>query len=646
MKETTLSMALVVRVASVVAAISGLVACTDDPSPSLNPVGDGVLFLEPGGGEGRIRYELLDATDAVKVTASSDADWIAQFDCDTPGTVAFSYGENTDGSNRTATITVSCATASFTVLAMQDPTIFYVDNFEAAMLTGFYYGERYSPGMGEYWFFFTDKGFDEEMRARPDGTFYRVDLYAPLTDATADIPIPEGTYRLDNSEEPSCEAFTFSKAMSLYYTTASTGEMADMQPFESGTLTVAATTDGYRLELIVTTPEGVRRAVYEGRVALKNESSSGGGGGGGSAGEFPALEADVQASFDRIYPSFLGSYNGISEVNVQFSNLERDADGNNIPPGEMLDVHFFTVLNEENELAEGTYRLGRGEAGLFRKGDALDIGVWAIFGTYFTVYDEEGNKTYGLISDGTIDIVRNADAFDVTFDLQIKGGYKFTGSYSGTLDIGAVASSAITTLTDDYELDFTQGEIVTTANYWGDFYETGTGNWTIDISRAPGSRQDDTFITDICCPATGFTDDFSGVYTASHNNEASTFIPGYVSGVNIMGTMYLGGFDQNGYVTKLAPAMKGRVEITANEDGTHTIAFDCYDDAETPHNFRGSWTGPIRKVDQTVKGQSFPSARSAGSRPLRIAQDAQPRPEPLYIHAVPSVRHTCERRHQ
>lgn len=131
----------------------------------------------------------------------------------------------------------------------------------------------------------------------------------------------------------------------------------------------------------------------------------------------------------------------------------------------------------------------------------------------------------------------------------------------------------------------------------GDFYETGTGNWTIDISPAPGSSQDDTFITDISCTGTRFGDDISGTYTASTNNEANTFMPGYISGPNIMGTMYLGGFDDNGYVTKLAPAMSGEVVIVKNTDGTHTISFDCFDDAINPHKFSGSWTGHLNMVD-------------------------------------------------
>ena len=650
MKKMTLSIRNCLRIATIVGAFSGLVACNDDPSPSISLLVKDGIKIDPAGGVGEIRYEIVTPEAGRTVTAGSDADWITGFDCNTEGTILFSYTANSSTTRRTARIDVSYASASYSVWVTQFPYESpYDEDFSATMLTGFYYGDRYSPGMGDYWFFFTDKGFDEDSKALPDGTFYRMDLYAPLSDKTDEITIPEGTYELDPSAEPSCEAFTFSRAMSCYYATDSEGGMADMQLFESGTLTVEATPGGYRLELVVTTAAGMRRAVYEGKVALKNESGSGGGGsGGGSAGEFPALERDVQTDFDRYQAVFLGSYSGISEVNVQFSNMEVDANGNKIPPGEVLDVHFCTVLDEQDQIAEGTYLVGRGEAGRFRPGNALDVGIWAISGTYATVYDEAGHKTVGLVSDGTIDVVRNGDVFDVTLDLEMKGGFRLTGQYSGPLQVGGVSSNSITTLTDDYELDFTQGEIVTTANYWGDFYNTGTGNWTIDISPAEGSRQDDTFITDICCRATGFSDDISGVYTASRNNEASTFMPGYISGQNIMGTMYLGGFDSNGYVTKLAPALSGRVEITANADNTYTITFDCYDDAETPHNFKGSWTGPVRKVDYSEKKNGLSSPRAAADRPMRLhprtAQTMCPMPEPMYTYLAPVVSNTDMRR--
>lgn len=96
-------------------------------------------------------------------------------------------------------------------------------------------------------------------------------------------------------------------------------------------------------------------------------------------------------------------------------------------------------------------------------------------------------------------------------------------------------------------------------------------------------------------------------------------MPGYVSGTSILGTMYLGGFDSNGYVTKLAPAMSGEVIITQNPDGTHTISFDCMDDAVNPNNFYGSWTGTLNKVDMSssvsnAKATMYQSVKSKITR--------------------------------
>lgn len=649
MKKNLWSLEYCLRIALLLACC-GPVACDHEPGSgtgSLSLLGDGVMHVDAAGGTGYIRYEILYPAAGLQVTACSDAAWITSFSYDSPNAVQFHFERNPSDTQREAEIVVSYGGDRCSVRAVQhaaDPAC--DEEFAATMLTGFYYGEKYSPGMGDYWFFFTDKGFDEDMAALPDGTFYRVDLYAPLAEGGGAVAIPEGTYTLDTGDDPSCAAYTFSRALSLYYTTDADGDMEQIATYESGTLTVEAAPDGYRLELRITTSDGVRRrAVYQGAVGLKNEGGSGGTG-GGTAGEFPALESDATARFDRYIATFLGSHEGLSEVNVQFSDMERDAGGNNIPPGTLLDVHFYTVLDEGDRIAEGRYTVGKGQAGMFRPGGALDVGVWAVFGTYVSVLDAQGHKRVGLVTGGTVDVVRDDGQYTVTFDLELPGGYGFTGSYAGPLTVAGVTSGSITTLTEDYVLDFTQGETVATANYWGDFYKTGTGNWTIDISRAPGSGQDDTFITDVCCAATGFTDGFAGVYTASRNNGASTFMPGYISGQNIMGTMYLGGFDANGYVTKMAPALSGRVEIVDNGDGTHTIAFDCYDDAEQPHNFRGTWTGPVNRVDQTAPGVARAIHRTGvpARSGARLRRDRELQPGCVCTRLLPSLRTTCQKR--
>lgn len=596
----------------VLAAVITLSSCTDEDKiekTTLELISQESMDIPPEGGSFEILYRITNPTEngAVKAITENDCEWISGLSCSTYGIISFCVDKNISGNERQITIVVSYEEQSFEVEIIQESSeaAIYDIEFEASMISGFYYGEKYSPGMGDYWFFFTDIGFDSNYASLPNGTYYRIDAYAPLAGNLDNIAVPEGTYKLDmTGSTPSCEAFTFSQAMSMYYSTNENGKMNENDTFSfiDGTLEVKKSDKGYRMDLFLTTSDGLERHIfYEGAVSLEDQSGSGSQDPDlpPTAGEFPAIEQDTQAVFDRSAAVLLGSYSGISEVNVQFANMGTDAEGNWIAPGTALDVHFYTTLNSDFEIAAGSYTCGRGEAGLFRPGGALDIGVWAIYGTYVTSLDENGVKTIGLIESGNIDITKEEDTFTVLFDLTMQGGYKFTGSYTGPIKIDGSTSGALTTLTEDYEVDFTQGEIKATANYWGDFYNTGTGNWTIDISPAPGSSQDDTFITDICCANTGFNDDISGTYTASTNNEAGTFMPGYVSGTNIMGTMYLGGFDANGYVTKLAPAMSGEVTISKNSDGSYTISFDCMDDAANPHNFYGTWTGKLNMVDQS-----------------------------------------------
>ena len=128
--------------------------------------------------------------------------------------------------------------------------------------------------MGDYWFFFSDIGFDESnnFSGLPDGTYYRVDAYAPLAEDLNDLHVPVGTYTLDVSPSPSCQAGTFSRANSGFFTTDADGITTPMNVFDSATLTVSASGDEYMVELICQTSDDnlVRYVYYTGDVLLKN----------------------------------------------------------------------------------------------------------------------------------------------------------------------------------------------------------------------------------------------------------------------------------------------------------------------------------------------------------------------------------------
>ena len=79
----------------------------------------------------------------------------------------------------------------------------------------FYFGDMYTPGYADnYYLFLSDLGLDEEGYELPNGTYYRFDLYAPITDSNL-TKLPAGTYTIDMYD--SCEPWTVSLSYSGYY---------------------------------------------------------------------------------------------------------------------------------------------------------------------------------------------------------------------------------------------------------------------------------------------------------------------------------------------------------------------------------------------------------------------------------------------
>lgn len=96
--------------------------------------------------------------------------------------------------------------------------------------------------------------------------------YGAIAEDPDNARIPVGTYTLDVSPSPSCQAGTFSRANSGFFTTDADGVTTPMNVFDSATLTVSASGDEYMVELICQTSDDnlVRYVYYTGDVLLKN----------------------------------------------------------------------------------------------------------------------------------------------------------------------------------------------------------------------------------------------------------------------------------------------------------------------------------------------------------------------------------------
>lgn len=154
------------------------------------------IELERAGQPVEISYTLENPSPEGYTYAKVDADWIYRIDTSVEGKVTLYAATNTTSESRTANIEVGYESASFDVILTQSGEGDY--NFTATTMDGEYYGDFYSPGAGNYFLKFSDRGFSSEGSTLPFGTYYRIDAYGEVfADEQGTITIPEGEYTYD-----------------------------------------------------------------------------------------------------------------------------------------------------------------------------------------------------------------------------------------------------------------------------------------------------------------------------------------------------------------------------------------------------------------------------------------------------------------
>lgn len=201
------------------------------------------------------------------IYAFTDVDWAAVSDTSVEGIISVSLRPNYGAESRTATITVGYEHVRHDVTIVQ--SVEGERLFTASMLHGVYYGEQFSPGLGNYWFFFTDEGFDEMGRYKPCGTYYRIDAYGPLaTVENGTVRIPEGRYTLDTSNSKAEWTFTAEYA-TFMATDDKANTLIEKQP-TAGTLIVES--DRISIEWAIDGES--HTAIYYGEPVIPDESAT------------------------------------------------------------------------------------------------------------------------------------------------------------------------------------------------------------------------------------------------------------------------------------------------------------------------------------------------------------------------------------
>lgn len=371
---------------------------------------DEEINIERTGCKVTIAYTLEGRNPEDKIYVKSDADWIYSMETQTEGMVELGIATNTTGKARETEVTIGYGTAEDSVILRQAGDGDIV--FNAPLLTGEYLGDALTPGIGNYWFFLSDRGFDSDGNSLPNTTYYRIDAYGPISLQYTNIPLPNGTYTFD--AENTCAEWTFTAEYSGFWVTDANARREKINPFESGTLKVE---DGkVTLEVKI---DGVEHtAIYEGNVELTD--------GRGQVTYYSTLDADYTADLSDHYLLYdcYGDYYDYGAYNWMILIAP------NSGVGDCIQLDFITGYNNE-------------ESGFFGDYKASDyLAKWSFIpgwsnqqqlncSWYFTVDQSE----VAPFRNGDMSIKDNGDGtITVEFEVQDDRKNTITGSWTGVAE--------------------------------------------------------------------------------------------------------------------------------------------------------------------------------------------------------------------
>lgn len=556
------------------------------------------ITADAAGGTYELLYETNGGTSSLTVAAPGAEDWISNFDVSVKGIVTFDIKPNENNLARQATIRIGTDGNTGKCIVFQsgkqsdNPKYDYDVEFEASVqCRGIYYGDKYTPGIGNYFITFGDRGTNgnNSNYVEPDGTYYTFDFYADLWNGDlTEIEIPEGIYCLD--PENTGGKGTFSQKYGEYAKADGDGYVAMTMTYLDGTCSITKSNDIYIVDITVMLEDSsVHHVTYEGAIHCEESNN-------GPTYEYIEQDIDFGINISQAI------YNPSDEsILLQLTDMKADAGGTVTPPGTLLNIKVNMNVSENGHLLEATLKADENlGTNTFRPGTMTNNnGVYIPEGTYAEQYFSNMHVAYGIIIDGTISIKGSEGIYDIDIDLITSEGVHIRtkqSSVSFPLYGWNPDEDPHTTLPDDYTLDLTNAKA--NASYYGDYYGCGLDNWILKLTPTTGIDGFQLeFFGDKCNGYTGVLP--TGTFNAGSDPGEGQFIIGYLDGYNMYGTWYIGGYDDYGNVTQFAPAMSGTVTVTHNSGDNYTISLNLYDDAFDPNNFTGTWTGEVSFSDQS-----------------------------------------------
>ena len=287
--------------------------------------------------------------------------------------------------------------------------------FTAQCAYGAYYGDLYSPGVADnYFLFLSDLGVDEYGLDYEGGTYYRFDIYAPIT---SDMTITPGTYEIDVND--TLAAGTVSAYYTQYYRWG--GNDYDAVDYAAGGF-ITFNEDGSIYAEVLMSDSGITHKVsYKGDIDIKDETGGSGEGGGNDGEPISTLTGNYTCAFDNytlIYMNNGDFYgNGLKNWTLYFMS--------NTGQGETLSFDILTDADSSDIV--GTYAVNNSYGAYTARSGALADDV--MVGSWMYTNDR---SIMAPFADGTLYVSKNNDGtYTISLALVDDAGNYIDGTWTG-----------------------------------------------------------------------------------------------------------------------------------------------------------------------------------------------------------------------
>ena len=276
---------------------------------------------------------------------------------------------------------------------------------------------------------------------------------------------------------------------------------------------------------------------------------------------------------------------GVSNYSLDFYSTELDDEGTPVASGEMVSLDLFSddpIAGQSIKIASGTYVINEDYEAFTALPGMYDPDEGSYYPSLVGIYSDEGSFDALIpITSGSFEVTENDGVYTVIINIELEDGEPFQAYWSGEIEIIDNRPPPMSNLTGDIEIPtMTKGGYI---DYYGEYYASGTGNYTTEVWSTGITLGDDGF------EGTGDTVLFEII--ASENNPTAIPNGTYIvnasegPGTIVAGQLVYGMFPvlswynhiEDGVPTLSAPLSSGQVTIS-NTAGVYTFDIDAYDD--------------------------------------------------------------------